>query len=89
MCNLIGWMGSICFAFCGAPQAIKCIQQKHAKGVSGLFLSLWLMGEVCYIIAVLTEFGFVIWMMFNYLLNLIWISVIFYYWRKNATKQNL
>jgi len=47
MIELIGWVGAVCFAMCGAPQAWLCWRQKHANGVSGGFLALWVVGEVC------------------------------------------
>ena len=44
-----------------------------------MFLFLWLLGEVCYVIQVLIDFGWVVWMMFNYLLNIIFIMIVLYY----------
>lgn len=70
MTNVLGWVGSVCFALCGAPQAAKCVWQGHARGLSLWFLGLWLAGEICYVAAVLTEFGWVAWMMVNYTLNI-------------------
>jgi len=75
----IGWLGSICFAACGIPQAIRCARQGHADGLSPWFLAFWLLGEVCYVAAVLMEFGWVGWMMVNYIVNLICLFVIWRY----------
>jgi len=77
--ELVGWIGSICFATCGAPQAIACIKQGHARGLSFTFLVLWFMGEVCYIAATVAAFGIVPWLLFNYLLNILWILIMLYY----------
>ena len=79
MISVIGWIGSVCFALCGVPQAVACYRQGHAKGISTIFLLLWASGEVLYIIAVFMEFGFVAWMMANYFTNLVSISVIIRY----------
>ncbi len=79
MNNVLGWIGSICFALCGLPQAIKCVRQGNTQGLSTLFLTLWSVGSVCYIMAVWTEFGWVPWMMMNYIMNLIWLVTIFRY----------
>ena len=80
--NILGWLGSICFCLCALPQVILCIKQKNAMGVSGLFLLLWFLGECFYGVATILEFGVVGWLLCNYLLNILWISIIFYYWRK-------
>jgi len=80
--EVVGWIGSICFAMCGVPQAYKCIRQGHADGLSPWFLLLWFVGEICYVGAVLLQFGWVGWMMFNYVLNIVCIVVIgVYYFR--------
>jgi len=68
---MIGWIGSICFAVCAIPQVLKCIRHGNADGLSPLFLLLWFTGEVCYIIAVLMEFGWVDWMLTNYIVNFV------------------
>lgn len=83
---VIGWIGSICFAACGIPQAIRCVQQGHANGLSPWFLILWLIGEVCYVAAVLMQFGWVWWMMVNYIINLICLLVLcrYRFWPKES-----
>lgn len=65
---------------------MHCVKQGHARGLSTTFLSLWLIGELCYVAAVLMEFGWVAWMLMNYILNIVCVSVMFKYliWpRKN------
>lgn len=81
MIDTIGWIGSICFALCGVPQAWQCFRAKNADGLSSLFLALWLVGEICYIVSVWARFGWVDWMMFNYVANIFCIIVILYYKR--------
>ncbi len=83
MADLIGWIGSVAFAICGLPQAWECFKSKRAKGISPVFVGLWLTGEVCYVVSVLMKFGWVTWMMFNYLANLLSIAVIGYYMVKD------
>lgn len=77
--DLIGWVGSVAFAVCGIPQAWECVKNRSAKGISPLFVGLWLIGEVCYVISVFMKFGWVHWMMFNYITNIVSIAVIVYY----------
>jgi uncharacterized protein with PQ loop repeat len=77
--DVIGWTGSVAFALCGLPQAWECYRSNTARGISPLFVGLWLLGEVCYIISVLMKFGWVHWMMFNYGANIVSISVIIFY----------
>ena len=79
MADTIGWIGSIAFAICGFPQACECFKNKSAKGINSLFVGLWLTGEICYVISVLMKFGWVSWMMFNYMGNLFSIGVFSYY----------
>jgi len=73
---ILGWIGSVCFAACGLPQAAQCMRQGHANGLSPLFLALWSGGEVCYVSAVLLEFGWVWWMIVNYFVNILCLLVI-------------
>ncbi len=77
--DFIGWLGSVAFAICGLPQAWECFKKRSAKGISPIFVGLWLIGEVCYVISVLMKFGWVGWMMFNYLTNIFSIAVIIFY----------
>jgi uncharacterized protein with PQ loop repeat len=80
MITTIGWIGSICLAFSAMPQAWQCYCQGHARGLSILTLCLWLVGEVCYIVATIGEFGMVPWLLTNYVMNLVFLSVILRYW---------
>ncbi len=86
MADFIGWIGSIAFAICGLPQAWECFKNKSAKGINSGFVVLWLIGEVCYVVSVLMKFGWVTWMMFNYLANLLSIAIIGFYIVKDMKK---
>jgi uncharacterized protein with PQ loop repeat len=77
---IVGWIGSLCLAFSGMPQAFQCWRQGHARGLSIITLCLWLVGEVCYIVATIGTFGMVAWLLTNYILNLICVSVMIRYW---------
>lgn len=75
--EIIGWIGAIAFAVCGAPQAWQSYKTKTAEGVSSLFLYLWLIGEIATIIYVIPKGHLPL--LFNYLANLVFISIILYY----------
>jgi hypothetical protein len=64
---------------CGIPQVQQCIRQGNADGLSPLFLFLWLGGEVCYVIATLQEFGWVGWLLTNYVINIVCLAFIIRY----------
>ncbi len=44
--EIIGWLSSLFFMICGIPQAYKCYKEGCAKGLSFVFISTWLLGEV-------------------------------------------
>ena len=50
--EVIGWVGSFLFMFCGLPQVWACYKQGHGEGLSWIFLLMWLGGEVCTLIYV-------------------------------------
>ena len=77
--KLCGWIGAMCFAFCGLPQAIQVVQQGHAEGVSPYFIGLWFAGEILSMIYVYFTHGLDKPLFTNYVLNLAFISVILYY----------
>jgi len=89
MADLIGWIGSIAFAICGIPQAWDCYKNRTARGINPLFVGLWLVGEICYVASVLMKFGWVNWMMFNYMANIFSIMVIIYYLFMDRKKSGL
>ena len=45
-----------------------------------IFLWLWFVGEICYIVGVISQFGFVAWMLTNYIFNLVLVSIMIRYW---------
>lgn len=78
--DLIGYIGGILLAFCAAPEAYLAWKRGHSS-LSWGFLSLWGVGEVFTLAAVLTDapLGY---LLLNYGLNILFISIICYYKRK-------
>lgn len=87
MADAIGWIGSVAFAICGIPQAWECFKNESARGINPAFVALWLIGEVCYVASVLMKFGWVHWMMFNYMVNIFSIAVITLYIMRDRRKK--
>jgi uncharacterized protein with PQ loop repeat len=77
MLNLIGWLGAICFSFCGLPQAYKSYKDGHSDGISILFLFLWFLGEFFSIIYTFNKH--VLPLFCNYILNIIFLLIIIKY----------
>ena len=77
--EILGWIAGILFAFCGLPQAVKSYKDKHSKGLSSYFLLMWTGGEILTIIYVLYRHGFDGPLLFNYTVNLIFLTVIWLY----------
>lgn len=75
---MIGWIGSILLAFCGAPQAIKTVREGHAKGLDPTFLCFWTFGEIFTFYAIYVQIHSV-YLMFNYAANLVFLAIIWKY----------
>lgn len=76
--ELIGWLGSLCFAFCALPQAIQVHKEKNADGTSHGMLWLWIFGEIFTLIYVYST-SFSLPLVVNYCINLLILVVIVYY----------
>lgn len=76
MIELTGWLASILFSLCGAPQAWLSYKQGHSNGVSSLLLAMWGSGEALMIIYVLGKHGLDLPLLVNYLTNLIFVIII-------------
>jgi uncharacterized protein with PQ loop repeat len=75
--EFIGWLGGICFAICGAPQAWQSFKSGNSRDITWGFLILWTVGEILTLIYTIPKgLGPLI---FNYTLNLIFLSIIIYY----------
>lgn len=71
--NRCGWVGSICLAFCGLPEALRALSAE-AYNISFAFTGLWFAGEVfLFVPAVLViKKPYVI---FNITMNIIFIGI--------------
>ena len=79
MLELIGWIGSMLFAFCALPQCIMVCKQKHAQGLSWGFLLMWMMGEVLCFFYVALQPMIQVPLLANYVLNFIMLIIIIAY----------
>jgi len=79
MIEVVGWFGSVLFAFCALPQALLSIRQKHSNGVSSLLLIMWGTGEILSVTYVLMKHGIDMPLLFNYLMNIVFVSIVTYY----------
>lgn len=81
----IGWLGAVCFAMCGVPQAWESYKNGHSDGMTWGFLGLWGAGEVLTLIYVLPTWQWPL--IFNYLWNLVFIGIVMYYklWPRTTT----
>jgi uncharacterized protein with PQ loop repeat len=75
--ELSGWLGSILLAFCGLPQAVDSFRRKSSEGVTWGLLGMWGLGEVLTLAYVVPKLEWPL--LFNYSMNIIFISVITYY----------
>lgn len=76
MIEVIGWVASFLFAFCGAPQAYKSYKEGHSDGVSGGLIWMWLIGELLMQIYVYLKHGFDMPLLVNYWINTLFVFVI-------------
>ena len=77
--EIIGWLGSMLFAFCAWPQTSKVYNEKHAHGLSGWFLAMWLAGEVLCFIYVALQQTLQYPLLANYFINFLMLLVIIYF----------
>ena len=82
--EIMGWVGSMLFAFCALPQTIMVAKQRHANGLSWLFLLMWAAGEIlCF--AYVAAQPIIQWpLLANYILNFGMLVVIIYYKIRSA-----
>ncbi len=75
--EIMGWLGSICLAICGVPQAVQSYKDKHSEGISNGFLILWSLGEVFALAYVYDKLDLPL--LLNYATNIFILAVIIYY----------
>ena len=83
MLDILVWVGSILLALCGLPLALEAIRRK-CDYTPLTFLLMWYIGEwFCAIYAVsISELA----LTFNYVFNIICISIVLYYNLRSRTK---
>ena len=53
--EIVGWIGSFLLSTCGIPQIYTTLKTKTTKGLSFLMLLVWLIGEICLGIYIISE----------------------------------
>lgn len=85
--EIMGWLGSICLAICGIPQAYQSYKDKHSDGISWGFVLLWAFGEVFALAYVYDKLDLPL--LLNYATNILILGVILYYKVKPQNKLEL
>jgi uncharacterized protein with PQ loop repeat len=75
--EILGWLGSICLAICGLPQAWQSIKDKHSHGISWGFVLLWAFGEIFALAYVYDKLDLPL--LLNYATNILILGVILYF----------
>lgn len=75
--EILGWLGSICLAICGIPQAWQSFKDKHSHGISWGFVLLWAFGEIFALAYVYDKLDLPL--LLNYSTNILILAVILYY----------
>lgn len=81
--EILGWLGSICLAICGLPQAWMSYKDKHSHGISWAFLLLWAFGECFALAYVYNKLDAPL--LLNYAVNIGIVGIILYYKIKPQT----
>ena len=81
--EIMGWLGSICLAICGIPQAWQSFKDKHSHGISWGFVLLWAFGEIFALAYVYDKLDLPL--LLNYSTNILILAVILYYKIKPKT----
>lgn len=79
MNNAIGWLGNNLLAFCGLPAVVDVVYKGSADGYSTVFILMWLSGEILALVYVLNRDKGQLPTLYNYVINIILISIIVYY----------
>lgn len=82
--QILGWLGSICLAICGLPQAWMSFKEKHSHGISWAFILLWAFGEAFALAYVYDKLDLPL--VLNYLTNILIVGVILYFKINPKTK---
>jgi uncharacterized protein with PQ loop repeat len=85
--EIMGWLGSICLAICGIPQAWQSYKDKHSDGISWGFVLLWAFGEIFALAYVYDKLDLPL--LLNYATNILILAIILYYKIKSQNKLEL
>lgn len=77
--DLVAFLGATLLAICSFPQVIKTVRTKTARDVSWAFLLMWLGGEILIMIHTIKNLDSDIYLMANYICNVVGITIILYY----------
>ena len=77
--EILGWASAAALSLCGVPQAVRCARDGHARGLSGAFVVMWLLGEMGALAYLLTKPSPTWPIVANYAVNLVVVAVISYY----------
>jgi uncharacterized protein with PQ loop repeat len=75
--DIMGWLGSLCLAICGIPQAWQSYKDKNSNGISWGFVILWTTGELLALAYVYDRLDLPLVM--NYATNILILGVILYF----------
>ncbi len=75
--DIMGWLGSICLAICGIPQAWQSYKDKNSNGISWGFVILWTTGELLALAYVYDKLDLPLVM--NYATNILILAIILYF----------
>lgn len=78
MIDAVGWLGGTMLAICSLPAAFSVYKKGNAEGLDSAFLHLWAWGEILtlsYVVVKAPEWP----LLFNYGLNIIGLSIIFWF----------
>lgn len=75
--EILGWLGSICLAICGIPQAWQSIKDRNSNGVSWSFVLLWAFGEMFALAYVYKKLDLPL--LLNYATNILTLGIIIYF----------
>lgn len=69
--DIVGWFYTLCFAICYIPQIVKSLTTKKVDDVSVSLFILSLIGYICAIIYTLSDIGFNLILITNYVFGAI------------------
>lgn len=75
--SILGWLGSVCLALCGVPQALQSYKDKHSHGITWGMLLLWAFGEVFALAYVFNKLDAPL--ILNYAINIFVVGLMLYY----------